>query len=114
MMTLYGIKNCDTVKKARSWLDKHGVEYRFHDFRADGLNAVQVKSWIAEIGLETLVNKRSTTWKELSDSIKENFSAETAVTTIVEHPTLIKRPLLDTGTQKIIGFKDTDYQSIFN
>ena len=114
MMKLFGIPNCDTVKKARSWLDKHGVEYRFHDFRADGLNAVQVKSWIAEIGLETLVNKRSTTWKELSDSIKENFSAETAVTTIVENPTLIKRPLLDTGTQKIIGFKDTDYQSIFN
>ena len=114
MTTLYGIKNCDTVKKARTWLDQQGIDYRFHDFRVDGLDAAQVQRWIAELGLETLVNKRSTTWKELSDSLKENFTASTAVNIIVENPTLIKRPLLDTGTQKLLGFKPEDYQTIFN
>nr|WP_324259440.1 ArsC family reductase [Cellvibrio fontiphilus] len=114
MTTLYGIKNCDTVKKARTWLDQQGIDYRFHDFRVDGLDAAQVQRWIAELGLEALVNKRSTTWKDLSDSIKQNFTASTAVNIIVENPTLIKRPLLDTGTQKLLGFKPEDYQTIFN
>lgn len=114
MITLYGIKNCDTVKKARAWLEHHKVDYHFHDFRADGLDEPQVKKWIAEIGLETLVNKRSTTWKELNDSIKDNFNADTAVAVIVENPTLIKRPLLDTGTQGYVGFKDAEYSKIFN
>lgn len=114
MITLYGIKNCDTVKKARTWLEQHKVDYHFHDFRADGLGEAQVKRWIAEIGLETLVNKRSTTWKELNDSIKDNFNADTAVAVIVENPTLIKRPLLDTGTQRYVGFKDAEYSTIFN
>ncbi len=111
-MKVYGIKNCDTVKKARDWLAKHNIEYHFHDFRADGLNAAQVKNWIAEIGLETLVNKRSTTWKELDDDAKENFSEKTAVAIIVENPTLIKRPLLDTGKQKHVGFKDAEYATL--
>ena len=114
MITLYGIKNCDTVKKARDWLERKKVDYRFHDFRIDGLTPAQVKTWIAEIGLETLVNKRSTTWKELNDSIKDNFNADTAVAVIVENPTLIKRPLLDTGTQGYVGFKDAEYSKIFN
>jgi len=114
MITLYGIKNCDTVKKARTWLEQHNVDYRFHDFRADGLTVAQVNTWIAEIGLETLVNKRSTTWKELDETTKANFSEATAATVISENPTLIKRPLLDTGKQKYVGFKDTEYTIIFN
>lgn len=113
MITLYGIKNCDTVKKARSWLDKNQVTYQFHDFRIDGLDAAQVKNWISELGLETLVNKRSTTWKELDEQTKNNFDA-TAVQVITANPTLIKRPLLDIGTQKYVGFKDTEYTTIFN
>jgi len=114
MVTLYGIKNCDTVKKARDWLAKHNIDYRFHDFRADGLNSSQAKHWIAEIGLENLVNKRSTTWKELDENTKNNFNEQSAVSVIVGNPTLIKRPLLDTGQQKITGFKDTDYCKIFS
>ena len=114
MVTVYGIKNCDTVKKARDWLAKNNIEYRFHDFRTDGLNKDQVKSWIAEIGLESLVNKRSTTWKELDESTKANFTEESAVAIILENPTLIKRPLLETGTKKQLGFKDTEYAKIFN
>ena len=114
MITLYGIKNCDTVKKARIWLEHHKVDYHFHDFRADGLSAAQVKTWITEIGLETLVNKRSTTWKELDEATKTYFNEATAATVISENPTLIKRPLLDTGKQKYVGFKDTEYTNIFN
>ena len=114
MITLYGIKNCDTVKKARDWLTKNNVEYRFHDFRVDGLDKAQVKNWIVEIGLENLVNKRSTTWKELDENIKEKFSEKNADALIVENPTLIKRPLLDTGKQKYLGFKEAEYAKIFN
>jgi len=114
MTTLYGIKNCDTVKKARTWLDQHKIDYHFHDFRADGLTAAQVSSWITEIGLDTLVNKRSTTWKELDDATKANFSEATAPVIISANPTLIKRPLLDNGKQKHVGFKDAEYATIFN
>ena len=115
MTKLYGIKNCDTVKKARTWLEQQGVNYEFHDFRVDGLTAAQVQGWIAELGLDTLVNKRSTTWKELSDSQKDSFNSETAVQIIVDNPTLIKRPpLLDTGALRQVGFNDADYQKLFN
>jgi Spx/MgsR family transcriptional regulator len=114
MTTLYGIKNCDTVKKARDWLAQNNINYRFHDFRTDGLEKNQVQTWIAELGLETLVNKRSTTWKELDESVKENFNEHNAVAVIMENPTLIKRPLLDTSKQKHVGFKDAEYSKIFN
>ncbi len=114
MITLYGIKNCDTVKKARDWLDKNRIDYKFHDFRVDGLNESQVNTWIAELGLETLINKRSTTWKELDEASKSNFNESTATNIVVSNPTLIKRPLLDTGKQKYVGFKDTEYTQIFN
>ena len=112
MTILYGIKNCDTVKKARDWLDKNGIVYRFHDFRTDGLSEAQVKSWITEIGLEVLVNKRSTTWKELDETAKHDFE-KNANKVIQANPTLIKRPLLDTGKQKHVGFKDSEYTQIF-
>ena len=111
--TLYGIKNCDTVKKARTWLDGKNIEYKFHDFRADGLTKDQVKNWISEIGLDALVNKRSTTWKELDEATRNNLNAQNAIAIIAEHPTLIKRPLLDTGKEKHIGFKDIEYAKIF-
>lgn len=114
MITLYGIKNCDTVKKSRDWLAKNNIAYQFHDFRADGLAQEQVKTWIADLGLETLVNKRSTTWKELAEDTKASFNEKNAVAVIAENPTLIKRPLLDTGAGKYVGFKDAEYAKIFN
>jgi len=113
MTTLYGIKNCDTVKKARDWLAKNSIAYRFHDFRVDGLDTADVKQWIAELGIDALVNKRSTTWKELDELTKQTFNEQTAVEVIVKNPTLIKRPLLDTGSQKHVGFKETEYSKIF-
>jgi arsenate reductase (glutaredoxin) len=113
MNTLYGIKNCDTVKKARDWLTKNNIPYQFHDFRTDGLNKKQVQDWIVEIGLENLVNKRSATWKALDDDTKTDFSEKSAVAIIVDNPTLIKRPLLDTGNRKQVGFSETDYKNTF-
>ncbi|HWV14948.1 MAG TPA: ArsC family reductase [Cellvibrio sp.] len=114
MNKLYGIKNCDTVKKARDWLAAKQIDYSFHDFRAEGLTAKQVETWIAELGLETLVNKRSTTWKELDETTKANFNEQNAAAVIAAHPTLVKRPLLDTGRQKHVGFKETEYTNIFS
>jgi arsenate reductase (glutaredoxin) len=114
MIRLYGIKNCDTVKKARDWLTQNNINFQFHDFRSDGLSESQVQQWISEIGLDALVNKRSTTWKELDENIKQQFDAQSAVHIIAANPTLIKRPLLDTGTQKYLGFKAAEYITIFN
>lgn len=114
MNILYGIKNCDTVKKARLWLEQNNVAFHFHDFRVDGLTQTQVNDWIHSIGLENLVNKRSTTWKELDQTTRENFTAQNAAAVIVMYPTLIKRPLLDTGSQQHLGFKDAEYASIFH
>lgn len=116
---LYGIKNCDTVKKARNWLDTHHVEYRFHDFRSDGLNSKQVHAWLTELGADTLINKRGTTWKQLDETTRSALAAnaaENAQSTadlIVQHPTLIKRPLLDIGHQRFVGFNEASYREIF-
>lgn len=114
LITLYGIKNCDTVKKARQWLDLHGIEYRFHDFRADGLERDAVAGWLAELGWEALLNKRSTSWKALDVATRENMDDESALAAILEQPTLIKRPLLDTGHERFTGFSAANYQKIFN
>lgn len=113
MTTLYGISNCDSVKKARRWLDAQGINYRFHDFRADGLTAAQIGDWLSELGAETLVNKRSTTWKALSDAQKAALSERSATQLILDNPTLIKRPLLDTGGERIVGFKAEIYATLF-
>ena len=110
---LYGITNCDTVKKARQWLADHAIEYRFHDFRADGLDAAQVSAWLQELGAEQLVNRRGTTWKQLDEATRDQFSAENAAALLLAHPTLIKRPLLDTGHQRFVGFSADRYRDIF-
>lgn len=114
MTTLFGIKNCDTVKKARRWLDAEGIDYQFHDFRGDGITSEQVISWISAIGIEKLINKRSTTWKTLSDEQKEALDDDTALTLILEHPTLIKRPLLALGAHFHVGFSEKAYTPIFS
>ena len=112
MITLYGIKNCNTVKKARRWLDDQSINYRFHDFRVDGLSKKQVGQWVKELGWETVVNKRSTTWKELSETKKLSLNETSVIDVIMNSPTLIKRPLLDTGKQRSVGFKPDQYQSL--
>jgi len=110
-ITLYGIKNCDSVKKARRWLDDKGIDYRFHDVRLDGLEPTQVQAWLSELGL-ALVNKRSTSWKALAPETREQLNEENALELLIAHPTLIKRPLLDTGEQRHLGFDAQRYQSL--
>jgi len=114
LITLYGIKNCDTVQKARNWLDLHGVDYRFHDFRADGLERETVQRWLDELGWENLVNRRSSSWKALDAATRENMDEQSALAAIMAQATLIKRPLLDTGRERFTGFSAASYQKIFS
>jgi Spx/MgsR family transcriptional regulator len=111
--TLYGIKNCDTVKSARQWLELHHIEYQFHDFRADGLALPQVQAWLQEIGPDILINKRSTTWKQLDVKTREGLNENNTVALLVANPTLIKRPLLDLGHQRVVGFSSELYSGLF-
>ncbi len=113
-ITVYGIKNCDTVKKACKWLDQNDVAYQFHDVRADGLTSANVSAWIQQLGWETIINKRSTTWKSLSPNMRDSMDSQSAVKAIVENPTLFKRPLLDKGGTFLTGFKDKDYEQFLN
>lgn len=114
MTTMYGIKNCDTIKKARKWLEENGIEYQFHDYKKDGLAPELLKSWVAELGWEALLNKRGTTWRKLPDDVKDNIDEASAIEVMLEKNSIIKRPLLDTGSSKTLGFKADDYAQIFN
>ena len=112
-ITLYGISNCDTIKKARRWLGDHGIEYRFHDYRKDGLSLQQLQNWSEELDWEQLLNKRGTTWRQLPEEQKASINKDQALTLMVEYPAMIKRPLLETGTEKHLGFKPNLYKQIF-
>ncbi|MEZ5506234.1 MAG: ArsC family reductase [Gammaproteobacteria bacterium] len=111
-ITLYGIPNCDTVKKARTWLTDNGIAYRFHDFRKDGLDAATVKGWIATLGLDTVLNRKGTTWRQLPEAVRNNISDDNAIALLVEQPTLIKRPVLVRGKALKCGFKADEYATI--
>lgn len=104
MITIYGIPNCDTCRKARKWLDQAGIEHRFHDFRKNGLSADQVAAWAGEIGLDVLVNRRGTTWRALSDDQKARLDGDDAAALLEENPTLLKRPVIDLGDRRLVGF----------
>ena len=114
MTTLFGIKNCDSVKKAQKFLSENNINFDFHDFRADGIDAITVQSFIAQLGLETVINKRSTSWKQLSESERNLLTTKSAIALCLEHPTLIKRPVLIHDSQYHVGFKKEQYQDIFN
>ena len=111
MTILYGIKNCDTIKKARRWLDDHQVEYRFHDYRVDGLSPDLLATFIAELGWEALLNTRGTTWRKLDESVRAGVNnAEAAAALMLEMPAIIKRPLLCAPAQPmLLGFSDASY-----
>ncbi len=113
MTTLYGIKNCDTVKKARKWLEANNRDYQFHDFRETPIKQQQVKDWITQLGWDTVVNKRSTSWKQLSEEQRNAMDEKSAIAAILDNPTLVKRPLLDKDGDYTVGFSDKIYQSLF-
>lgn len=106
MLIVYGIKNCDTVKKALKWLEAEGIAYTFHDLRADGLTAEMAKRWVAALGWESALNRRSSTWRELPDREKDGLDADRAARLLVQHPTLAKRPVFEKERVIFNGFTD--------
>lgn len=113
MTVMYGIKNCDTIKKAKKWLEAQNIEYRFHDYRTDGLDQEWLTQAVAELGWENVLNKRGTTYRQLDQSIKDNLNEQVAIEQMLLAPAMIKRPILATNDQLYLGFKDTQYQEIF-
>lgn len=109
MTTLYGIPNCDTVKKARVWLDQHGVAYAFHDYKKAGIDRARLEAWVGELGWETVLNRSGTTFRALPDADKTGLDANKAVDLMLAQPSMIKRPILDLGDRRIAGFKPEIY-----
>ncbi|MEJ2768085.1 ArsC family reductase [Mycetohabitans sp. B46] len=114
-LTVYGIPNCDTVKKARNWLDAHGVAYAFHDVKKAGVNDALLRDWLAQVPLDTLVNRRGTTWRALSDEQKAAAgTTDGAIALMIDKPSVIKRPVLVAdGGIKAVGFSADQYQTLF-
>jgi arsenate reductase len=108
-ITIYGIKNCDTMKKARAWLDSQGVVYRFHDYKAAGIARDQLKRWSDELGWETLLNRAGTTFRKLPDRDKESLNQAKALALMLAQPSMIKRPVLDLGGKLLVGFEPEVY-----
>jgi Spx/MgsR family transcriptional regulator len=108
-ITIYGIKNCDTMKKARAWLDGKGVAYGFHDYKAAGIDKNRLKTWADKVGWETLLNRAGTTFKKLPDADKEGLTEKKALALMLAQPSMIKRPVLDLGGKLLVGFKPEVY-----
>jgi len=107
---MYGIPNCDTMKKARNWLKLHNIEYQFHDYKKNGTDENQLKDWVQELGWEKLINKRGTSWRKLNDETKASMDDQAAIKVMQDNPSIIKRPLLIITDQKILGFNETTYE----
>lgn len=112
-ITIYGIKNCDTMKKARAFLDKKGVDYAFHDYKVTGIDKDKLAAWVKKAGWETLLNKAGTTFKKLPDKDKDGLTEAKAIKLMLAQPSMIKRPVLEIGGGKIlVGFKPEDYAKV--
>jgi arsenate reductase len=110
--TIYGIKNCDTMKKARAWLDANGVAYRFHDYKAAGIERPRLEVWATKVGWETLLNRAGTTFRKLPDKDKEALTDRKAIALMLAQPSMIKRPVLDVGGKLLVGFKPEQYAAV--
>jgi Spx/MgsR family transcriptional regulator len=107
--TLFGIKACDTMKKARIWLDEHGVDYAFHDYKSSGIDREHLRQWCTEHGWETVLNRAGTTFRKLDDAQKADLDLDKAIELMVAQPSMIKRPVLDLGDRTLVGFKPDAY-----
>jgi arsenate reductase (glutaredoxin) len=112
-ITIYGIKNCDTMKKARAWLDGRGVAYDFHDYKAVGIKRGRLEGWAAKVGWESLLNRVGTTFRKLPDKDKEGLGEKKAIALMIAQPSMIKRPVLDVGGKLLVGFKPEHYMKTF-
>lgn len=114
MMTLYGIPNCDSCRKARKWLDNNDMNYRFHDLREDGIDKKRIGTWLESAGLKTVLNTRSATWRGLSAKERDNLNDARAVDLMVQNPTLVKRPVLESGRVILVGFSPDKYAALLH
>ena len=112
-VTIYGIKNCDTMKKARTWLDSHDVAYSFHDYKAEGIDKASLERWAKAVGWEVLLNRAGTTFRALPDRDKEGLNEKKAIGLMLAQPSMIKRPVLDVGGKLTVGFKPEVYAGVF-
>jgi arsenate reductase len=112
-VTIYGIKNCDTMKKARAWLDGHGVAYAFHDYKVEGIDRARLDSWMRDVTWETLLNRGGTTFRKLPEADKTDLDKKKALALMLGQPTMIKRPVLDVGGRLLVGFKPELYADAF-
>ncbi len=112
-VTIYGIKNCDTMKKARTWLEAHDVAYDFHDYKASGIDRAHLEKWVTEAGWETVLNRAGTTFRKLPDEARVDLDADKAIALMLEQPSMIKRPVLEADGTLTIGFKPEIYGSVF-
>jgi arsenate reductase len=112
MITLYGIKNCDTMKKARAWLDGHGFAYTFHDYKAAGIEKTRLEAWIAQLGWEALLNRAGTTFRKLPDAEKEGLTEKKAIALMLAQPSMIKRPVLEKAGKITAGFRPEQYERV--
>ena len=113
MIALYGIPNCDTMKKARVWLTEHGVDYAFHDYKKAGIDEKTLRAWVAELGWQALLNTRGMMWRKVPQEVRDSIGEESAIALMLETPSIIKRPVLDMGSQRHVGFKPDQYAQIF-
>jgi arsenate reductase len=112
-VTMYGIKSCDTVRKARAWLDRRGVAHAFHDYKAQGIDEAVLDGWIGELGWEKLLNRTGTTFRKLPEAARQNLDAASARALMLAQPTMIRRPVLDLGGQRMVGFEAAAYEAAF-
>ena len=109
---LYGIPNCDTMKKARAWLESHGVEYDFHDYKKSGISQAKLLGWARIVGWERLLNRTGTTFRKLPDEAKEDLDERKALRLMIEQPSMIKRPVFERGATLLVGFSPKDYSAL--
>jgi len=111
-MIMYGIPNCDTIKKARTFLDSNNISYEFHDYKKRGITKDLLAKWCDSLGYENVLNRRGTTWRKLDEKTKANITKDSAMLLMQEYPSMIKRPLLDTGKNLMLGFNQSEYESL--
>jgi len=112
MIKMYGIPNCDTIRKARRWLEANQLEYQFHDYKKSGVPEAQLRQWVKKLGWQTLLNNRGTTWRKLDDKLKQNLSSASAIKLMLANPSMIKRPVLVSASCIFVGFDTEKYQSL--
>lgn len=114
MTTIFGIKNCDTMKKARAWLEAHRIAHAFHDYKAAGIDKATLEGWAKKVGWEVLLNRGGTTFKKLPEADKENITEKKAIALMLAQPSMIKRPVLETKGKLTVGFKPEEYKKLFS